>query len=342
MRSNSKSSGFTLVELLVVIAIIGILIGMLLPAVQQVREAARRVTCMNNSRQIALACVNYESSHGHFPCGSNGIPANLVDSHFDRSVWNRRIGTPYAHNYTAWGYIILPWIEQQAIFDAIPPNTAWGEDMLDANGNSISSTVIPSYVCPSDSAGDLNETYFSDGHEMNAKSNYVACVGRDVGSGVNPNIFGEIARSTHTDPRFASQWGVMRVNSRTSFGAILDGASNTMLIGERTSLRGFNDVRNEPDSIQGAIWIGSVNSNNSENVIFAGWAWAGESTSAEDPTSNIVNGENYGQAVATSEHPSGAVVSFSDGSAHFLSENLSNQVLVSLAQMMDGSTFTGF
>ena len=342
MRASSPSRGFTLVELLVVIAIIGILIGMLLPAVQKVREAARRMVCMNNSRQMSLACLNYESGQGHFPCGSNGIEAHRVRAHTPESLWDRRIGSSFANNYTAWGYIILPWIEQNSLFDAIPPNTAWGEDMVDANGKSFSSTVISTYVCPSDSSGDLNETYFTDGHEMNAKSNYVACVGRDVGNGINPSITVAIRRSSHSDSQFARQWGVMRINSRTTFGHIIDGASNTILIGERTSKRGFNDIRNEPSEQQGAIWIGSVNHNNATNVAWGGWAWAGEAANVEDPTRNVINGQNYGEAVATSEHVGGAVVSFADGSAHFLSENLANQVLANLASMADAQKTPDF
>jgi prepilin-type N-terminal cleavage/methylation domain-containing protein len=109
MKKTAKS-GFTLVELLVVIAIIGILIGMLLPAVQQVREAARRAACMNNLRQLALANHNYESAHMHFPPAtqrndattshSRGLPTYPRPS---RRTEGRKIG---------WTVFILPFIEQ--------------------------------------------------------------------------------------------------------------------------------------------------------------------------------------------------------------------------------------
>ena len=117
---KSKSNGFTLVELLVVIAIIGILIGMLLPAVQAVREAARRIQCANNLRQNVLAMHNYASAHGEFPPGKN-----------DDGTDNKRTPTPIIGRPSdntqgiayAWGLFVLPFVEQQNLFDQFREQT---------------------------------------------------------------------------------------------------------------------------------------------------------------------------------------------------------------------------
>ena len=250
MRSSSR--GFTLVELLVVIAIIGILIGMLLPAVQQVREAARRISCSNNSRQLAIACINYESSFGRFPCGSNFVVSDGVQPHVPPSRWDNRSGTDYAGNFASWGFYILPWLEQQNMFDGFPQNTSWGEDIVDSNGNALSATQLPSFICPSDAGPNFNETYFTAGQPVrNGKSNYIACTGVDAGDGIGTGNPG----SGHTDPDglAAPYWGIMRVSSRTTYSQITDGASNTILIGERTS-----EVGTFASGQQGAIWMGSV------------------------------------------------------------------------------------
>ena len=102
MRTNSSLRGFTLVELLVVIAIIGILIGMLLPAVQQVREAARRTQCLNNCRQIGLAALNFESTLGRFPTLAAAVP-----------------GAAFNLNAQSNFLQLLPFMEQQNLQDAI-------------------------------------------------------------------------------------------------------------------------------------------------------------------------------------------------------------------------------
>ena len=323
MRSNSKPNGFTLVELLVVIAIIGILIAMLLPAVQQVREAARRIQCTNNSRQIALACINYESAMGHFPCGSQGVFSNGVDPHL--SNFDRRLGTPYEDNFLGWGYFILPFLEHENLFDAIPGNRTWGEDDLDANGNSLSASIVPTYICPSDSTDDVNDYYNTQDQDvLNGKSNYIACTGTGTGPG-------DGFSTTHTNSEFSDGWGIMRTNSRTEFGQIQDGASNTMLIGERTGLEGelFNGQH-------GAIWIGSLDRDNHEEFVFAGYAWGGHASLELGGEGFLVNDRRVESSVASSEHIGGAVVSYGDGSAHFLSDNLANQVLTALCSMNDG------
>ncbi len=123
---QKQRTGFTLVELLVVIAIIGILIGMLLPAVQQVREAARRSACSNNMRQLATGCLNFESSNEHFPPGWDGPNSNVY--HFQKYIrpWANKNGTAFQGNYYGWGTFILPFIEQNSLRDQMNINRAWG------------------------------------------------------------------------------------------------------------------------------------------------------------------------------------------------------------------------
>ena len=120
---KSRRIGFTLVELLVVIAIIGILIGMLLPAVQQVREAARRTQCANNSRQLALAILNYESANQRFP------PAINSESSRGRLDAGPVIENPSQADdgvQQGWGFFILPFLEQNALAEQFDTATANG------------------------------------------------------------------------------------------------------------------------------------------------------------------------------------------------------------------------
>ena len=131
---NSSSRGFTLVELLVVIAIIGILIGMLLPAVQSVREAARRTQCMNNIRQLSLAALNFESAHMHFPSGVLDDDDDLRDA--------LRVG---------W-IDLLPHIEQGNLYQQYDLNSDWKS----ATNAPLARVEIPVFRCPS-SLGDFDQ-----------------------------------------------------------------------------------------------------------------------------------------------------------------------------------------
>lgn len=130
MNFGTKKAGFTLVELLVVIAIIGILIGMLLPAVQMVREAARRTSCSNHLRQLGLAAHNYQSSFGKFPPGVVDNDGNLQDA---------------LHN--GWVFL-LPHIEQQNLYDQYD----FGSDWKSATNLPLASVKVETFLCPSNNS----------------------------------------------------------------------------------------------------------------------------------------------------------------------------------------------
>jgi len=226
-----RRTAFTLIELLVVIAIIAILIGLLLPAVQKVREAAARTTCSNNLKQIALASHNFESTYMYLPPGLNTDPNN---------------GALY--NWISVLTYLLPYVEQTAAFNLIPsqalqtPPTQptngstliwWGSISAGVNAPVVTAarTKIKTYVCPSDSDNFsqgtgvfvgmtiVGSTLFGNynangGNAADAgRSNYIGCAG----------MFG---------PLYQPYPGLYYANSKIKMGAIPDGTSNTIAFGE--------------------------------------------------------------------------------------------------------------
>ncbi|MGI9427477.1 MAG: DUF1559 domain-containing protein, partial [Bythopirellula sp.] len=154
---NHMRRAFTLVELLVVIAIIGVLVALLLPAVQAAREAARRSTCKNQFKQVGLALQNYHSARGAFPPGTEfHVSGNRNDCRFAPK-------NPSTYRGFGWGTFILPYLEQQAIYDAFdftdPNAPIYSDDSWAAVAN-----LVPVYICPS----GINETQWVD-----------CCSGRD-------------------------------------------------------------------------------------------------------------------------------------------------------------------
>lgn len=188
-----RMPGFTLVELLVVIAIVGILIAMLLPAVQSVREAARRTACMNNARQLGLAAHNYESAHMAFP-----------PSHVQSKGKN-------------WMVFLLPFIEQNAIYDLYNDNFRWNH----INNQPAVSQVIPMLICPSN---------------PNSDADHIDVIGSGMVAGVNDYaVITGVAESVYAAgyaERVPKSVGAVRVNRETPVGAITDGLSNTLFITE--------------------------------------------------------------------------------------------------------------
>ena len=246
----SRRSGFTLIELLVVIAIIAILIGLLLPAVQKVREAAARTTCQNNMKQLGLAAHNYESSYGRLPPGYFGA---IPDRNTDEAGLDERAVTGVSALV-----VMLPFIEQDNIYRQLPaaltsePTASvalpgWWEVAADP-AFALSQTRIKTYLCPSDAetaptktiayhvfvqsdaTGAANHGFYSftGGFLGMAKTNYAPVAGA-CGNRASTNASGFGPTGTANLQRYA---GLFYDRSRTSIPAIADGSSNTLMFGE--------------------------------------------------------------------------------------------------------------
>lgn len=213
-RTKRRDNGFTLVELLVVIAIIGILIGMLLPAVQQVRAAARRTQCSNQVRQLSLAMVNYVSTHEHFPSG-----IKTADGAFSSTRSQQGLN---------WHAIILPFIEQAPLYDSIFDLTDQRSNPAGAFSSVEATVVISTIICPECPMEDLNPIRPDSGRDA-AKSNYVGVWGIEVNG--NSDYDDLAANANVYDASTYS--GILFINSKVTNSEITDGSSNTYLIAER-------------------------------------------------------------------------------------------------------------
>ncbi len=203
---NHSRRGFTLIELLVVIAIIAILIALLLPAVQAAREAARRIQCVNNLKQIGLGLHNYHDAVGTFPM-SYATRGKFVDGQTDTAPgWG-------------WAAMILPQVEQTSLFNAVN----FVLPVESPQNATIIQTAMAAYVCPSDITSVPFAVVDPSGHALAAMTptSYAACVGNDQTdstTGLNNDGLGN---------------GVMFRNSRIRLADITDGSSQTILVGER-------------------------------------------------------------------------------------------------------------
>lgn len=220
MNYRHQRTGFTLVELLVVIAIIGVLVALLLPAVQAAREAARRVSCFNNMKQIGLALHNYHDTHKVFPMGWNGLEATT----------NR----PYAEGTPgwAWGSFALPYLEQATLADGVVRYTL---PILDPANQVARETFLPVFRCPSDTPADKLFTLGLEGSPNTplvtlATASYVGVHGTVELHDCEGLPIGVQCRSDGTFYHLSS----------TRFADILDGTSNTFAVGERSAMAGFS------------------------------------------------------------------------------------------------------
>ena len=229
---SSRRMGFTLVELLVVIAIIGILVALLLPAIQAAHEAARRSQCVNNLKQLAVGCHNYSDTYRTFPSGYiTNFPAPAQEGTLEQSVWG-------------WGALLLPFIEQAPLFSQLDVgNRTLHANLLTTDGRAALQTPLPTFVCPSCSGPALNnfsETHADNPADANAPHyrKYVTSNGTDIIAIAKSNYVGVACSSVSTTPpvnpvSYGPATGVFFQNSDTAFRDITDGTSQTLMFGER-------------------------------------------------------------------------------------------------------------
>jgi len=213
LHNGEPRRGFTLVELLVVIAIIGILVALLLPAVQAAREAARRMSCSNNLKQIGLAIMNYESSHKKLPPGGETTDYNSGATSFKRGFWPHSVLT-----------IMLPYMEQSAVYDKMNLGYAYNDSRYVAN-QVAARTDVPIFICPSDPVkGQADLGYYG-------RTDYFATVYVDI----DP-VTGARNKATNADGALAFPATVELTSGKfwtikagaDDLSAILDGTSNTI------------------------------------------------------------------------------------------------------------------
>jgi len=294
--------GFTLVELLVVIAIIGILIGLLLPAVQAVRAAARRVQCSNNLKQIGLGLLNYHDSNKAFPAGA---------------YW---YGTDYDRYRGSILIRLLPFIEQKALYDAFDFNKRI-DDQTFPDGTLIGATIVPTYVCPSDNNSDL--------YNGRAIHNYAASKGptRHINSPTcgcgNWDSWNQFALAPYDNPdNFAGPFSRQCVNTRIE--DCTDGCSNTIYFGE---------VRRQCSA---HIMQGWARSNNGNGLVSTQIPINYNSCN-DNATDGCERPCNWNTELGfKSLHAGGAHFVFGDGSVHFLSENIDHWNYQYLGAKADG------
>ncbi len=251
IRRRPGSRGFTLVELLVVIAIIGVLVGLLLPAVQAAREAARRMSCSNNFKQIGLALHNYHAAYDQLPIQMGGTtgPATSAVGIFGPGTGHNRLElsflvglTPFFEQQAIWEQISNPLVDPitGGIFQAMGPSPI--KAVIGTEGHDVSRyepwlTEIPMLRCPSDPGVGL---------PAQGRSNYAGCLGDSVHRGNDGKISNSGNVSTNTDIirwAIAAHRGFFQPREAMAFRDVLDGLSNTIACGEVITDLGDRDKR---------------------------------------------------------------------------------------------------
>ena len=318
----NASPGFTLVELLVVIAIIGILVALLLPAIQAAREAARRSQCLNGMKQLSLACLNYESAKKQFPYSIKRAGAN------GRGLNN-------------WMPAVLPYIEEGAIMASYDINEDWWRDKADGSpGNrTLVQTFLPVLTCPSteDPKRIQDKPESTPPNKTGACGDYFATAGVNIA--INDSLPADQAFPVPAADDVAGKrrlYGVIRweevapaVTAANKISAITDGTSKSIMLGE--------------DAGREDVWRRGVKMDvdYAANIRARGGAWATSDNAYEigsrvahdkstiPGTVSINNSNEWGHCFYAF-HPGAANFAFADGSVRTISDSIELRTLAEM------------
>ncbi|MEN6406716.1 MAG: DUF1559 domain-containing protein [Thermoguttaceae bacterium] len=312
----SARRGFSLVELLVVMTIIGVLVALLLPAVQAARESGRRIQCGNQVKQLSLALHQYVQARGVFPPGCI-VTLGTAPGWTPWQEAKDTTGQAGLHG-TSWLLQVLPFVEQQSLFER------WNFKKNVMGNAEIAKSDVPAFYCPSRRTGiRLEDRLHLPNYGWPGGGNdYGGCIGSGNGWTNNSYRYFTTPEDTHPEEHWLlpTRKGIFLPNTSARFFDIRDGTSNTLMIGELQRL------------VSPPSGVSSVDS----------WAAGGVATlftANDDEKSSFYQTGGMNNKFFESpgsEHPGGAQFGMADGSIHFLGESVDKQVFSYLGSMADG------